>query len=226
MADEAPAEVVGVGPVATDAPGGGFQFRQAIVQMVQRGASDLLLKAGRPPTVRVNGNLEALPMPPLKPEDLKQLGEQLMTPRQAREFAETKEMDFGIGVPGIGRFRTNLYNQRGTVAFALRAIPYEVRTISELQLPAVIEALASRPRGLVLVTGATGSGKSTTLAAMIDHINRTRTDHLITIEDPIEFVHDNKKCLVNQRAVHSHTRSFKDALRAALREDPDIVLVG
>ena len=226
MADEAPAEVVGVGPVATDAPGGGFQFRQAIVQMVQRGVSDLLLKAGRPPTVRVNGNLEALPMPPLKPEDLKQLGEQLMTPRQAREFAETKEMDFGIGVPGIGRFRTNLYNQRGTVAFALRAIPYEVRTISELQLPAVIEALASRPRGLVLVTGVTGSGKSTTLAAMIEHINRTRRVNIITVEDPIEFLHRDQLSSVSQREVGSDTMSFGGALRHVLRQDPDVILIG
>ena len=135
-------------------------------------------------------------------------------------------MDFGIGVPGIGRFRTNLYNQRGTVAFALRAIPYEVRTISELQLPAVIEALASRPRGLVLVTGPTGSGKSTTLAAMIEHINRTRRVNIITVEDPIEFLHRDQLSSVSQREVGSDTMSFGGALRHVLRQDPDVILIG
>jgi twitching motility protein PilT len=212
-------------PVAADAVGG-FQFRQAIVEMIRRGASDLLLKAGRSPTVRVAGQLKMLEMPPLRPEELKALAETLMTPRQIREFAETKEADFGIGVPGIGRFRTNVYQQRGTVAFAFRAIPYEVRTIRELQLPPVLEEIAMRPRGLVLVTGITGSGKSTSLAAMIDHINRHRRVNIITIEDPIEFLHRDQLANVSQREVGSDTLSFAGALRHVLRQDPDVILIG
>ena len=211
---------------SADASGGGFQFRKAIVEMIQRGASDLLLKAGRPPTVRVDGELEVLPMPQLRPEELKALAESLMTPRQMREFVEGKEADFGIGVPGIGRFRTNVYQQRGTLAFAFRAIPYEVRTIRELLLPPVLEELALRPRGLVLVTGVTGSGKSTSLAAIIDHINRNRRVNIITIEDPIEFLHRDQLANVSQREVGSDTLSFADALRHVLRQDPDVILIG
>ncbi|HET9065065.1 MAG TPA: PilT/PilU family type 4a pilus ATPase [Gemmatimonadales bacterium] len=204
----------------------GFQFRAAIVEMVRRGASDLLLKAGRPPTIRINGQLRMLEQPPLKPEELKLLAESLMTPRQIREFTETKEADFGIGVPGIGRFRTNVYQQRGTVAFALRGIPYEVRTIEELQLPRVLEDVAMRPRGLVLVTGITGSGKSTTLAAMIEHINRHRRVNIITVEDPIEFLHRDQHANVSQREVGNDTLSFTHALRHVLRQDPDVILIG
>jgi twitching motility protein PilT len=207
-------------------PTGSFQFRQAIVEMVRRGASDLLLKAGRPPTVRVAGQLKMLEMPPLRPDELKALAESLMTPKQIREFTETKEADFGIGVPGIGRFRTNVYQQRGTVAFAFRGIPYEVRTIRELLLPSVLEEIAMRPRGLVLVTGITGSGKSTTLAAMIDHINRLRRVNVITIEDPIEFLHRDQEANVSQREVGSDTLSFGGALRHVLRQDPDVILIG
>ena len=144
-----------------------FNFKQAISQMVQRGASDLLLKVGRPPAIRLNGELTSLAMQPLRPEDLKTLAEQIMTPRQIKEFAERKEADFAIGVPGVGRFRTNIYQQRGTLAFALRSIPYEVKSIGELHLPEVMEEVSLKPRGLVLVTGVTGSGKSTALAAMV-----------------------------------------------------------
>ncbi|MES2306100.1 MAG: PilT/PilU family type 4a pilus ATPase [Gemmatimonadota bacterium] len=204
----------------------GFHFRQAIVHMVQRGASDLLLKAGRPPTVRVNGQLLLLPMPPMRPEELKALAETLMTPRQLRDFAETKEADFGIGVPGIGRFRTNVYHQRGTISFAFRAIPYEVRNIRDLLLPPVLEEIALRPRGLVLVTGITGSGKSTALAAMIDHVNRLRRVNIITIEDPIEFLHRDQLANVSQREVGNDTMSFSGALRHVLRQDPDVILIG
>lgn len=207
-------------------PASGFQFRAAIVEMVRRGASDLLLKAGRPPTIRVNGQLQMLEQAPLKPEELKLLAESLMTPRQIREFTETKEADFGIGVPGIGRFRTNVYQQRGTVAFALRGIPYEVRTIAELQLPRVLEDVAMRPRGLVLVTGVTGSGKSTTLAAMIEHINRHRRVNIITVEDPIEFLHRDQHANVSQREVGNDTLTFAHALRHVLRQDPDVILIG
>ncbi|HEU5154243.1 MAG TPA: ATPase, T2SS/T4P/T4SS family, partial [Gemmatimonadales bacterium] len=155
------AEAAATGPAAP------FNFKQAISQMVQRNGSDLHLKVGRPPTIRVNGELAGLDMSPLKPEDLKLLAEQIMTPRQVKEFAEKKEADFAIGVPGVGRFRTNIYQQRGTLAFAFRAIPYEVKTIRELHLPEVLEEISLKPRGLVLVTGVTGSGKSTSLAAMI-----------------------------------------------------------
>ncbi len=213
-------------PMVEGSAAAGFQFRTAIVQMVQRGASDLLLKAGRPPTIRVDGHLHVLSMATLKPDELKALAETLMTPQQLRDFAEMKEADFGIGVPGIGRFRTNAYLQRGTVAFAFRAIPYEVRTIRELLLPTVLEEIAARPRGLVLVTGVTGSGKSTALAAVIDHINRHRRVNIITVEDPIEFLHRDQLANVSQREVGSDTLSFSGALKHVLRQDPDVILVG
>jgi twitching motility protein PilT len=209
-----------------EATAAGFQFRQAIVEMIQRGGSDLLLKAGRPPTARVSGQLQVLAMPSLKSDELKALAESLMTPRQLREFADTKEADFGIGVPGVGRFRTNVYMQRGSIAFAFRAIPYEVRTVRELLLPPILEEIAAKPRGLVLVTGITGSGKSTALAAMIDHINRSRRVNIITIEDPIEFLHRDQLANVSQREVGTDTMSFGDALKHVLRQDPDVILIG
>jgi twitching motility protein PilT len=203
-----------------------FNFKQAISQMVQRNGSDLLLKVGRHPTVRLNGELTALEMQPLKPEDLKLLAEQIMTPRQVKEFAEKKEADFAIGVPGVGRFRTNIYQQRGTLAFAFRAIPYEVKTVRELALPPVLEEISMRARGLVLVTGVTGSGKSTCLAAMINHVNQTRRVNVITIEDPIEFLHRDVNANISQREVGSDTLSFASALRHVLRQDPDVILIG
>jgi twitching motility protein PilT len=213
MADAAP----------TGAP---FNFKQAISSLVQRNGSDLLLKVGRAPSVRLNGVLTALDMAPLKPEDLKTLAEQIMTPRQVKEFAERKEADFAIGVPGVGRFRTNIYQQRGTLAFAFRAIPYEVKTVRELHLPPVLESIAEKPRGLVLVTGITGSGKSTALAAMINHINQTRRVNVITIEDPIEFLHRDQMANISQREVGTDTMSFGAALRHVLRQDPDVILIG
>ncbi|MES1259267.1 MAG: PilT/PilU family type 4a pilus ATPase [Gemmatimonadota bacterium] len=211
---------------AGDSGPGSFQFRAAIVEMVQRGASDLHLKGGRPPTIRVNGSLHALAQPPVRPEELKALAESLMTPRQLAEFNEHKEADFGIGVPGIGRFRTNVYQQRGAIAFVFRAIPYEVRTIRELLLPVVLEEISMRPRGLVLITGVTGSGKSTALAAMIDHINRNRRVNVITIEDPIEFLHRDQLANISQREIGTDTLSFGDALKHVLRQDPDVILIG
>ncbi len=214
------AEPTGAGAVAP------FNFKQAIAQMIQRNGSDLLLKVGRAPTVRVNGELATLEMAPLKPEDLKLLAEQVMTPRQVKEFAEKKEADFAIGVPGVGRFRTNIYQQRGTLAFAFRAIPYEVKTIRELSLPAVLEEIALKPRGLVLVTGITGSGKSTCLASMIHHVNQHRRCNIITIEDPIEFLHRDVQSNISQREVGSDTLSFGAALRHVLRQDPDVILIG
>src|SRR5207249_1030315 len=168
----------------------------------------LLLKVGRPATIRVNGELVPLDSSsPLKPEELKSLAEQIMTPRQVKEFAEHKEADFAIGVPGVGRFRTNVYQQRGTVAFAFRAIPYEVKTIHDLNLPPVLEEIGLRPRGLVLVTGVTGSGKSTALAAMINHINTNRRVNIITIEDPIEFLHRDNLANISQRDEVRHLLS-------------------
>jgi twitching motility protein PilT len=208
------------------APTSTFNFKQTIAQMVQKNASDLLLKVGRPPTVRLNGELYGLEMPPVKPEDLKLLAEQIMTPRQVKEFSEKKEADFAIGVPGVGRFRTNIYQQRGTLAFAFRAIPYEVKTVRELHLPAVLEEIALRPRGLVLITGITGSGKSTALASMINHVNQNRRVNVITIEDPIEFLHRDVQSNISQREVGNDTLSFGSALRHVLRQDPDVILVG
>ncbi|HYT03725.1 MAG TPA: PilT/PilU family type 4a pilus ATPase [Gemmatimonadales bacterium] len=203
-----------------------FNFKHAITLMVQRNASDLLLKVGRPATVRVNGELVGLDTTPLKPEELKSLAEQIMTPRQVKEFAEHKEADFAIGVPGVGRFRTNVYQQRGTVAFAFRAIPYEVKAIRDLNLPQVLEEIALRPRGLVLVTGVTGSGKSTALAAMLNHINANRRVNIITIEDPIEFLHRDNLSNISQREVGNDTLSFNSALRHVLRQAPDVILIG
>jgi twitching motility protein PilT len=203
-----------------------FNFKLAITQMVQRNGSDLLLKVGRPATIRVNGDLAGLDTAPLKPEELKSLAEQIMTPRQVKEFAEHKEADFAIGVPGVGRFRTNVYQQRGTVAFAFRAIPYEVKTIKELSLPPVMEEIALKPRGLVMVTGVTGSGKSTALAAMVNHVNLNRRVNVITIEDPIEFLHRDNLSNISQREVGNDTLSFNSALRHVLRQDPDVILIG
>jgi len=203
-----------------------FNFKQAITEMVTRGGSDLHLKVGRPPTIRVAGDLYQLEQSALKPEELKGLAEQIMTPRQVKEFAEHKEADFAIGVPGIGRFRTNVYQQRGTLAFVFRSIPYELQNIAELNLPPVLEKIAMQPRGLVLVTGVTGSGKSTALAAMINHVNQNRRCNVITIEDPIEFLHRDGSANVSQREVGTDTLSFESALRHVLRQDPDVILIG
>ena len=195
--------------------------------LVDLEGSDLHLTTESPPQIRVHGHLQRLPMPNLTYAETKNLAYSVLTDAQKKRFEETKELDFSFGLKAIGsRFRCNVFNQRGAVAAVFRLIPEKIRTFGELGLPAVLATLAEKPRGLVLATGPTGSGKSTTLAAMIDKINSERTDHILTIEDPIEFVHQHKSCLVNQREVHSDTDSFSDALRAALREDPDIVLIG
>jgi len=188
--------------------------------------SDLHISTNTPPQVRVHGELQRLQLPELTPAETKQLVYSVLTDTHKKRFEESKELDFSFGIRGLARFRCNVFNQRGAVGAVYRLIPEKIRTFGELGLPSVLATLADRPRGLVLVTGPTGSGKSTTLAAMIDKINSERHGHILTIEDPIEYIHQHKNCLVNQREVHSDTDSFSAALRAALREDPDIVLIG
>jgi len=221
-----PAQPIADPAVPAPVAQGSINFKLVLQEMVRRNGSDLHLKVGRPPTIRVDGELEALDHAPLRPEDLKTLAEQLMTARQVKQFAEEKECDFAIGVPGIGRFRVNVYQQRGSLCYAMRAIPYQARTIPELNLPSVLEEIAMKPRGLVLVTGVTGSGKSTALAAMIQHINEGRRANVITIEDPIEFLHRDINCHINQREVGTDTATFGQALRRVLRQDPDVILIG
>jgi twitching motility protein PilT len=188
--------------------------------------SDLHITTNSPPQIRVHGVLHPLDMPPLTPSESKQLVYSVMTDAQKHRFEEDLELDFAFGLKGLARFRANCFNQRGSVAAVFRVIPWEIKSFEELSLPPVVAKLCDRPRGLILVTGPTGSGKTTTLSAMIDKINRERHEHILTIEDPIEFIHPHKNCLVNQREVHSDTKGFDSALRAALREDPDVVLVG
>jgi twitching motility protein PilT len=194
--------------------------------MVDLDGSDLHITTNSPPQIRVHGHLQRLQLPDLQPAESMQLVYSVLTDSQKKRFEETSELDFSFGIKGLARFRCNVFSQRGAVAAVYRLIPEKIRTFGELGLPAVLAALAEKPRGLVLVTGPTGSGKSTTLAAMLDKINSERRDHILTIEDPIEYIHPHKGCLVNQREVHSDTQSFSNALRAALREDPDIVLIG
>jgi twitching motility protein PilT len=193
---------------------------------VEKKASDLHLATDTPPQIRVDGELERLDLPVLTPAETKQLVYSVLTDTQKKRFEESSELDFSFGIKGLARFRCNVFMQRGAVGAVYRLIPEKIRAFGDLGLPAVLANLADRPRGLVLVTGPTGSGKSTTLAAMIDKINCERHGHILTIEDPIEYIHQHKNCLVNQREVHSDTNSFSNALRAALREDPDIVLIG
>jgi len=195
-------------------------------KMLEMNGSDLHITTNSPPQVRVHGHLQPLDMPPLTPSDTKSLAYSVLTDAQKHRFEENLELDFSFGLKGLARFRGNCFNQRGATAAVFRVIPFEIKSFQQLALPAVIAKLCDRPRGLILVTGPTGSGKSTTLAAMLDKINTERHEHMITIEDPIEFVHQHKNCLVNQREVHSDTKGFTEALRAALREDPDVVLIG
>ena len=194
--------------------------------LVDLSGSDLHLTTQSPPQIRVDGQLQTLDLPPLGPSETKGLAYSVLTDAQKKRFEETLELDFSFGIRGIARFRCNVFNQRGAVAAVYRVIPEQIKGFDELGLPAVLATLADRPRGLVLVTGPTGSGKSTTLAAMIDKINTERREHILTIEDPIEYIHAHKGCIVNQREVHSDTHGFAVALRSALREDPDIVLIG
>jgi twitching motility protein PilT len=194
--------------------------------LVANSGSDLHITTDTPPQIRVHGHLKPLDLPSLGPAETKNLAYSVLTDAQKKRFEEALELDFSFGIRGIARFRCNVFNQRGAVAAVYRVIPEQIKGFNELGLPQVLANLAARPRGLVLVTGPTGSGKSTTLAAMIDKINTERNEHILTIEDPIEFVHQHKGCIVNQREVHQDTQGFAVALRAALREDPDIVLIG
>jgi twitching motility protein PilT len=202
-------------------------FENLLEQLVKRGGSDLHITAGSPPKIRIDGNLVDVGTEPLAAPDTKKLIYGILTEEQIANFERDLELDFSFGVQALGRFRTNVLQQRGAVGAVLRLIPMRILGFEELGLPRdVCERLCALPKGLILVTGATGSGKSTTLASMIDHINRTRSHHIVTIEDPIEFLHGHKKCLFNQREVGTDTHGFKKALRAVLRQDPDVILIG
>ena len=194
--------------------------------VAEKGGTDLHIAAESAPVMRVNGELRALPFPPLSSNDTKQLCYSVLTETQKHRFEEAQELDFSFGIRGLSRFRGNLFVQRGAIGGAFRTIPYAARPLAELGLPPVVGEMSRLPRGLVLVTGPTGSGKSTTLAAMIDKINHERHEHIVTIEDPVEYLHSHKNCLVNQRELHADTHGFANALRSVLRQDPDVVLIG
>jgi twitching motility protein PilT len=199
---------------------------QLLQTMVQKGATDMHITAGSPPQIRLDGRLVPMNHPPLAPAETKQMIYGVLTDAQKQRFEEENELDLSFGLKGISRFRANIFMQRGGVAAAIRVIPIQIMTFEQLGLPPVVNELVKKPRGLILVTGPTGSGKSTTLAAMIDKVNSERHEHIVTIEDPIEYLHQHKKCVVNQREVNSDTKSFKVALKYILRQDPDVVLVG
>jgi twitching motility protein PilT len=205
-----------------------FDLDAALHQLVEAAGSDLHLKVGSPPLMRLNGALVPMPdEPSLKPPDTQRVVDLILPTEEHRaEFASDGEVDFAHGVPGLGRFRVNAFRQRGSASLVMRAIPSKIKTVDELGLPPVISELAEEQRGIILLTGTTGSGKSTTLAAIIDHINRARAEHIVTIEDPIEFLHRDKRSIVNQREVGSDTASFQRALRRVLRQDPDVILIG
>jgi len=201
-------------------------LHQLLKAMIEKGASDLHITTNSPPQLRIDGKLEPLQMPPLSPADTKQVCYSILTDSQKHRFEENNELDLSFGVRGLSRFRANIFMQRGAVAGAFRSIPYKVMTMEELGLPKAVLDITKKPRGLVLVTGPTGSGKSTTLASIIDRVNSERHDHIVTIEDPIEYLHPHKNCVVNQREVGADTKSFTNALKYILRQDPDVVLIG
>lgn len=195
-------------------------------QMIEKGASDLHITTGTAPRMRIDGSLTEIDSPPLTPSDTKTLCYSILTDAQKHRFEEHNELDLSFGLKGLSRFRANIFMQRGAVAGAFRTIPFHIRTFKELELPDIVNDLVKKPRGLILVTGPTGSGKSSTLAAMVDRINDERNEHIITVEDPIEYLYNHKRCLINQREVNADTESFKAALKYVLRQDPDVVLIG
>ncbi len=201
-------------------------LQQLLKVMHEKGASDLHLTAGSAPQLRIDGKLNPLRVNPLTPTETKQLCYSILTDAQRHVFEEENELDLSFGVKNLARFRANLFVQRGAVGGAFRTIPYEIRTMDDLGLPPIFREIAKKPRGLVLVTGPTGSGKSTTLASIIDMINTERHGHIMTIEDPIEYLHPHKNCIVNQRELGADTHSFKAALKHVLRQDPNVVLIG
>lgn len=203
-----------------------MQLKPIFKKMLDSNASDLHLKVGNPPIFRIHGILTPLKMDSLNKEDLRRAASSLMTKEQQQHFTEGKEADFGIGIPGLARFRVNIYMQRGSIAIALRTIPHEIKSLDELNLPPILKNLAFTTRGLVLATGTTGSGKSTTLAAMIEYINQNRKKHIITIEDPIEYLFMDKKSIISQREIGTDTHSFANSLRYILRQDPDVIMIG
>lgn len=203
-----------------------MDLRKVINNMIETDASDLHLKVGIPPTLRINGELSPLKMDSLNKEELRRAASSLMTKEQQNRFVEEKEADFGIGIPGLARFRVNIYIQRGTIAIAIRPIPKDIKTTEELNLPSILEDLAFTVRGLILITGTTGSGKSTALASMIEHINKNKRKHIITIEDPIEFLFTDRQSTISQREIGTDTKSFSSSLRYVLRQDPDIIMIG
>jgi len=211
----------------TPAPGQGLNLRQLLEEMIERDASDLHVTAGERPKLRIDGDItDARIDHVLTPKDTLQLAYSVLTENQKKRFETEDELDFSFGIQNLARFRGNCFKQRGCVSMVVRQIPFSVKSFEELNLPPVLGKLAEKPRGLVLVTGPTGSGKSTTLAAMIDKVNREWKGHIITVEDPIEFIHRHQGCIVNQREIGTDTHSFSAALKYALRQDPDVVLVG
>ena len=201
-------------------------LHELLKEMVKRGASDLHITIGSPPQFRINGTLVPMDGAPLNPNDTKQLCYSILTESQKHRFEEENELDLSFGVKGLSRFRSNIFLQRGAPAAAFRLIPYKIMSFDELGLPPIVDELVRKPRGLILVTGPTGCGKSTTLASMLNKVNEERHEHVVTIEDPIEYLHKHKGCLVNQREIGADTKSFKNALKYILRQDPDVVLIG
>jgi twitching motility protein PilT len=204
----------------------GVTMHQLLKTLVDQGGTDLHITTNSPPQIRIDGKMIPLQVPPMTPAETKSITYSVLTDSQKHRFEDNLELDFSFGVKGLARFRANLFFQRGAVGGAFRTIPWEIRSFRELGLPDIVSSLCDKPRGLVLVTGPTGSGKSTTLAAMMDKVNTDRHEHIVTIEDPIEYLHAHKNCLVNQRELHADTKSFPAALRAVLRQDPDVVLIG